>query len=557
MESVKHRSTNREREKRSTRRKWKTTKRDYRKRKKLHDNLPNLTPPNSPEEVQEPSHQRLSADRKKKRSVAKCYRDNKILRNQLKSVSKRMNMYRMRLLRQKMQNPDQPETPRTKTRNILKHCSESKHKKNVNRKRVARTLNFHYAKTDQLNDTYRKGNNWKKKSIEEILTGKIMKKYGLGTMAKKCMGVFSGKHKRFQRGSKVKREAKKLLDSFERDDVSRLTAGQKQTITARGIKKQRRILNYSLQDLHEQFMMKNKEISLSYASFCRQRPWWVLPPIQSDRETCSCKIHENTRFLAIELKKKQLLNSDNLRSLVSQAACSTSDKMCMYGNCRKCKDVRIIQAEKKIDLNEDAKWFQWVTKKETRMVKSEEKEITLTQKDEIQGKVGDLIDEFHSQLERFKIHSFNIENQLKHYRWLKENMKMNEVMVHVDFAENYDCKLNREIQSMHFRASKKQITLHTGVYRVGKSANPVSFCSISDSLEHGPPAIWAHLEPVLKSIKKNPNIDTIHFFSDGPSSQYRQKGNFQLFTNEMADYGFKYATWNYHEAGHSKGAPDG
>lgn len=88
----------------------------------------------------------------------------------------------------------------------------------------------------------------------------------------------------------------------------------------------------------------------------------------------------------------------------------------MYGNCRKCKDVRIIQAEKKIDLNEVAKWFQWVTKKETRMVKSEEKEITVTQKDEIQGKVGDLIDEFHSQLERFKIHSFNIENLLKHYR---------------------------------------------------------------------------------------------------------------------------------------------
>lgn len=51
-------------------------------------------------------------------------------------------------------------------------------------------------------------------------------------------------------------------------------------------------------------------------------------------------------------------------------------------------------------------------------------------------------------------------------------MKMNEVMVHVDFAENYDCKLNREIQSMHFGASKRQITLHTGIYRVGKSAKP-------------------------------------------------------------------------------------
>lgn len=125
----------------------------------------------------------------------------------------------------------------------------------------------------------------RKKSIKEILTGKIMKKYGLGTMAKKCMGVFSGRHKRFQKGSMVMRAAKELLDFFESDDVSRLTAGQKQTITVRGIKKQRRILNYSLQDLHEQFMMENKDMSLSYASFCRQRPWWVLFPRVSDRET--------------------------------------------------------------------------------------------------------------------------------------------------------------------------------------------------------------------------------------------------------------------------------
>lgn len=88
--------------------------------------------------------------------------------------------------------------------------------------------------------------------------------------------------------------------------------------------------------------------------------------------------------------------------------------MAVVENAKMCASFKQIQAEKNIDLNEDAKWLQWVTKKETRMVKSEEKEITVTQKDEIQGKVGDLIDEFHFQLERFKIHSFNIENQWKH-----------------------------------------------------------------------------------------------------------------------------------------------
>lgn len=88
--------------------------------------------------------------------------------------------------------------------------------------------------------------------------------------------------------------------------------------------------------------------------------------------------------------------------------------MAVVENAKMCASFKQIQAEKNIDLNEDAKWLQWVTKKETRMVKSEEKEITVTQKDEIQGKVGDLIDEFHFQLERFKFHSFNIENQWKH-----------------------------------------------------------------------------------------------------------------------------------------------
>ena len=50
---------------------------------------------------------------------------------------------------------------------------------------------------------------------------------------------------------------------------------------------------------------------------------------------------------------------------------------------------------------------------------------------------------------------------------------------------------------------------------------------MSDSLEHGPAVIWTHLDTVLNAIKTNhPQIDTLHLFSDGPSTQYREKGNF-------------------------------
>uniref|UniRef100_UPI00358DF4FA uncharacterized protein n=1 Tax=Myxine glutinosa TaxID=7769 RepID=UPI00358DF4FA len=110
---------------------------------------------------------------------------------------------------------------------------------------------------------------------------------------------------------------------------------------------------------------------------------------------------------------------------------------------------------------------------------------------------------------------------------------------------------------MHFGASKKQLSLHTGVYYVGPNANPAPVCTISENLYHGPAAIWEHLKPNLNSLQEKHEVDTMHFFSDGPTTQYRQKLNFFLFTKELAQRKVTFGTWNFHEAGHGKGAPDG
>lgn len=99
--------------------------------------------------------------------------------------------------------------------------------------------------------------------------------------------------------------------------------------------------------------------------------------------------------------------------------------------------------------------------------------------------------------------------------------------------------------------------MHTGVYYV-RGTSPRSFCSISASRLKGPSAIWQHLEPLLKEIReKYPDMTTIHFFSDGPCTQYKQRGNFYLFCTEIFKKGFTLGTWNFFEASHGKGAPDG
>ena len=55
----------------------------------------------------------------------------------------------------------------------------------------------------------------------------------------------------------------------------------------------------------------------------------------------------------------------------------------------------------------------------------------------------------------------------------------------------------------------------------------------------------------------HPSIEVVHFFSDGLTAQYRQKLNFFLFSTKIFQLGYLSATWNFWEASHGKGVPEG
>ncbi|CAL1287552.1 unnamed protein product [Larinioides sclopetarius] len=87
-----------------------------------------------------------------------------------------------------------------------------------------------------------------------------------------------------------------------------------------------------------------------------------------------------------------------------------------------------------------------------------------------------------------------------------------------------------------------------------------AFCTISSSLRHDPCGVWAHIKSVFDHVlRQNINVKQLHIISDSPTSQYRNKRNFYLFTKELVKYfpALTSATWNYTESGHGKGAPDG
>lgn len=171
------------------------------------------------------------------------------------------------------------------------------------------------------------------------------------------------------------------------------------------------------------------------------------------------------------------------------------------------------------------------------------------------GSAMSLVEEFQENLKKIFCHFFNIKHQYIALRTLRQSMTENEVMIHIDFSENYQCKYDREIQSVHFGANQNQITLHTGVFYYKDTCT--GFCTISGLNKHGPLAIWAHLKPILSLLRSTyPDISNVYFVSDGPTAQYRCKANFYLLSTLLFDWGFKVGNWSFLEAGHGKGPAD-
>lgn len=72
-------------------------------------------------------------------------------------------------------------------------------------------------------------------------------------------------------------------------------------------------------------------------------------------------------------------------------------------------------------------------------------------------------------------------------------------------------------------------------------------------------AVCGHIKPICKEIKNTiPNLSKVHFVSDGPSRQYRNRNMFLLLGKHITSLlDVSSIIWHYLEAGHGKGAADG
>lgn len=570
------------REKRAKRKAWRNNSKNYRENKKKKEtvvknflrahsppdsdnengsNTPDLEPIASPEPAalqlrEKVRKDKLLATRNRKRySLALKEKDNiiRILRSKKEMYKKRY--YRLKATRK----------PRCDVNEMVSDSEISlspASTKNILFGKVLRdqlVYNFTSMKSDQERQMFTK-----------VISGKIIKKY---RMQNQCSRFLKYKrtskdyintspltYSRKDRFDTVKNR-KSVQEFLELDINSRICPGKREFVRKGKMSKQKRYLNDTLKNLHKKFLKEYPNSILSYATFCTYCPFWIQQMSVSNRETCKCIHHANFEFLVDSLFNNNVLNEKKPGDVI-RSICCRKEARCLLRMCDLCKVFKVTF--KDFVSTEPTYYFKWGCTKETYFDKrsNQNKTVTRNLKQKIECQLQDIVRTFEKQLPLFLNHEGTNMHQFNEIQNLKENLKENDVLIHMDFSENYNLKYAEEVQSFHFGGSRKQITLHTVVvYTKCENGTPKveSFCTLSESLLHNVFAIWTHLQPILDRIALTTKATNIHFLSDGPATQYRNKTMFYFLANELREFypQMKSFTWNYSESGHGKGAPDG
>lgn len=126
-----------------------------------------------------------------------------------------------------------------------------------------------------------------------------------------------------------------VVEFFEDDQNSRLCGGKKEWSVKDGVKNQRRYLSDSMKNLHREFLI-SQTFTISYALFCRLRPFWIVVLKGGDRETCLGVRHCNIQLKVTALGTAGIFLFSTNQDLLSHMYCSRYKEQCLSRLCQDC-----------------------------------------------------------------------------------------------------------------------------------------------------------------------------------------------------------------------------
>ncbi|WAR29651.1 hypothetical protein MAR_003219 [Mya arenaria] len=144
-------------------------------------------------------------------------------------------------------------------------------------------------------------------NLQKVISGKVIKKYRMRSylenrsMVERRKVVKNSTERKRMIRSKAEKIKGDLENFLNRDDNSRVMPGKGDVVKVGAVRKQKKILNDYLHNLHLKFVSES-DYKISKASFCRLRPKEVTLVNFTSRSVCLCARHQNMGFKLKSLK---------------------------------------------------------------------------------------------------------------------------------------------------------------------------------------------------------------------------------------------------------------
>ena len=339
----------------------------------------------------------------------------------------------------------------------------------------------------------------------------------------------------------------KVQQFYERDDISRLCPGQKDTVSVRdpnGEKRhhQKRLVLSNLREIYQQYKSETEE-PIGFSLFASLRPpWCVLAGASGTHSVCICIHHQNPKLMLRSVRSDLKIDD-----LMKMTVCDIKSETCMLGKCGECPgdgNLRTFLDDEDALSAEEIEYKQWLSTDRTTLVS-------------VRQARDEFIDTLVSSIAKLRSHHFVAQAQNAHLKELKGRLTTQEAIILGDFAENYSFVVQDAIQGFYWQ--NIQATVHPFVVytKSGDEVGCDSYCVISDSLKHSTQAVFAFQREVLESVKsRHPNVRKVHYFTDGAVSQYKNRFNIRNMTMHKEDFGLE-CEWHFFATCHGKGPCDG
>jgi hypothetical protein len=238
---------------------------------------------------------------------------------------------------------------------------------------------------------------------------------------------------------------------YERDDISRAFPGIRDYVVVRKnnekTEHQKRMLLENLTEIYRNFKDEFPDTTIGFSSFAALRPpYCVLAGAPGTHTMCVCAMHQNFKlmFLACNLDTittefkdyKELIHFVTCKSDSAQEACFC--RSCP--NCPKIESLREI-LQKTFSENDmlNIEYKQWISRDGSRCsLETIYKPIEL------------FLDEFLSSLNCLVTHHYISKKQSEYLQKVKSNLNIGEVLVILDYAENYSFVVQDSVQGFYW-----------------------------------------------------------------------------------------------------------